>query len=325
MAVLVTGADGFLGSFLVEELLSRDHQVRCLVLPGEPLRWLKNLPVEICYGDVCQGGTLEGGVEGVDCIYHLAGVKTAWEESTYFRVNFHGTKNLLEAASRRNPRLKRFIYVSSQAAVGPSPDGHPVTEETACRPVTSYGKSKQAAEEYLQARGREVPFTILRPSFIYGPRNLETELLYGIIRWGVVPTIRRHDPYMNVIHVRDVVEGIILAAEHEQACGQIYFLTSPEPYTWREVIGQALGIGNKKARLLPVPWTGVEFAAAVVKAYRRLRGQPFNLIDEKIKELRQKHWVCSGRKAKRELGFEPQMSLAEGLRQTIRWYEGRGR
>src|SRR2546423_12753811 len=109
MAVLVTGAEGFLGSFLVEELLSRNHQVRCLVLPGEPLRWLKDLPVEIRYGNVCQSDTLERVVGGVDCIYHLAGVKTAWDEATYFRVNFHGTKNLLEAAGRRNPQLKRFI------------------------------------------------------------------------------------------------------------------------------------------------------------------------------------------------------------------------
>ncbi len=325
MTVLVTGANGFVGSFLVEELLHRNHQVRCFVLAGEPLRWLKDLPVEILYGNICQIETLEGAVEGVDWIYHLAGVKTAWDETSYFRINFHGTKNVWEAACRRNHQLKRFIYVSSQAAAGPSLDGHPISEETACRPVTSYGKSKWAAEEYLQARGHEIPFTILRPSFIYGPRNLETKLLYEIIRWGIVPTIRHHDPYVNIIHVRDVVEGIILAAEHEQACGQIYFITSPERYTWQEIIEQALRIRDKKGWMVPVPWTGIKFAATMMKSYKKLRRQPFSLIDEKVQELRQKHWVCSGQKAKRELGFAPKISLAEGLRQTIQWYEGRRR
>jgi dihydroflavonol-4-reductase len=296
MTVLVTGANGFVGSFLVEELLSRNYQVRCFVLAGEPLRWLKDLPVEIRYGNICQIETLYDTVEKVDCIYHLAGVKTAWDETTYFRVNFHGTKNVLEATLQRNYQLKRFVYVSSQAAAGPSLDGRPITEEITCQPITSYGKSKWAAEEYLQAYSSKVPLTILRPSFIYGPRNLETKLLYELIRWGIVPTIRHHDPYVNVIHVRDVVQAIILAAEHKQACGQLYFITSPERYTWREIIEQSLRIRNKKGRIFPIPWTGVKLAASMVKSYRKLRRQPFNLIDEKVEELRQKHWICNGQR-----------------------------
>lgn len=322
MTVLVTGANGFVGSFLVEELLNRNHRVRCFVLPGESPRWLQDLPVEIFYGDVCRIETLYRAAESVDCVYHLAGVKTAWDETTYFRINFQGTKNVLDAALRGNRHLKRFLYVSSQAAAGPSLDGDPVTESTACRPISSYGRSKQAAEEHLQAAG-DVPVTILRPCFVYGPRNPETKLLYELMRWGLVPTIRHHEQSMNVIHVRDVVEGIVLAAANERANGQIYFITTQERYTWPNIVRQSLKIRNRRGWVFPVSWGTVKFIAGVAKSYRKIRRQPFSLIDDKLKELEQQHWVCSGQKAKRELGFEPRISLEAGMRETIQWYEGR--
>ncbi|MBI3951719.1 MAG: NAD-dependent epimerase/dehydratase family protein [Acidobacteria bacterium] len=321
MTALVTGANGFIGCFLVQELLSRGHQVRCFVLNDEPLQWLNGLDVEIVYGDICRIDTLSGAVEGVDYVYHLAGVKTVWDEATYFRVNFQGTKNILDATWRKNRDLKRFIYVSSQAAAGPSFDGHPLTEDDPCHPLTAYGKSKRAAEEYLQARSHEVPVTILRPSLVYGPRNVETELLYDITRWRLMPYIRHHDQYLNLIHIRDAVEGILLAAEHERARGQIYFITGQERYTWQEIAERSFRLGNNKGWVIPIPWAGVKLAAGVVKSYRKLMGQPFSLIDDKMNEMRQRYWVCSGQKAKRELGFEPKISLGEGIEETLYWFE----
>lgn len=321
MKALVTGANGFIGSFLVQELLRKNVQVRCFVLNGEPLLWLKDLNVDICYGDICHVDTLSEAVSGVDYIYHLAAVKTVWDEATYFRVNVQGTKNLLDAVWQQNRQLQRFVYVSSQAAAGPSRNGHPITEDDACHPVTAYGRSKRAAEEYVQSRGAAVPFTILRPSLVYGPRNVETGRLYELTRWGVIPQIHHHDQYLNLIHARDVVKGILLAAEHTTARGQIYFLTSPEPYTWPEIIRRAFRLRNKKVWMLPIPWAGVKLVAGVVKSYRKLTGQPFSLIDDKMNELREQYWVCSGQKAKRELGFEPHISLDEGLEETLRWYE----
>lgn len=321
MKVLVTGANGFIGSFLTQELVSRRHQVRCFVLDGESMHWLEGLNVEIFLGDICRMDTLYEPVEGVDAIYHLAGVKTAWDETTYFRVNAQGTKNILDAALQKNGDLRRFVYVSSQAAAGPSLDGHPLAEDEVCRPLTSYGKSKRAAEEHLQSRRHEVPITILRPSLVYGARNLETELLYKITKWGWMFKIRRHDQSLNLIHVRDVVEGIILAAEHERACGQVYFLTSQGQYTWQEIAERSFRMQNRKGWIISIPWTGVKWAAWMVKSYRKLTGQPFSLIDDKMKEMRQKHWVCSGQKARRELGFEPKISLEEGIPETLQWYE----
>ncbi|MCS6803635.1 MAG: NAD-dependent epimerase/dehydratase family protein [Acidobacteriota bacterium] len=324
MNIVVTGANGFIGSFLVEALVGQGYRVRCFVLRGEPVDALHGLPVEIVYGDVCSRETLGDAVKDVDYVYHLAGIKTVWDEQTYFRVNFQGTRNVLEAARQASARLKRFVYVSSQAAAGPSWDGHPLTEEEACHPVTAYGRSKRAAETYLLSQAQQVPITIVRPTLVYGPRNLETAMLYTMVRWRLLPLIRR-EQYLNLIHVRDAVRGILLAAQHEQACGQIYFITSEQAYTWREIGQRAFHLSRTRGIVLPVPWVGVKVAAGVIKSYRRFRGQPVHLIDDKVRELSQRYWVCSGQKARRELGFEPQISLDDGIRETLQWFEERRR
>ena len=320
MTVLVTGASGFIGGFLVEQLVARGYQIRCLVLEDAPLGYLSRLPVEIAFGDVRRPETLTEAVRGAEYIYHLAGVKSEWEEAIYFQVNYEGTKNLLNTCLRENRKTKRFIYVSSQAAAGPSPDGRPITEEDVCRPLNSYGKSKRAAEEYLKAHSREVPITILRPSLVYGPRSPETRLVLDILKWGFVPAIRHHNQCVNLIHVSDAVDGIILAAEHERASCEIYFITSQECYTWKQIGEQFFRMRNEKGRVIPLPLGAIRLVTGMVRSYRKLTGQPFSLIDEKMSEVLQKHWVCSGEKAKRDLGFEPKIPLRKGAEETVHWY-----
>jgi len=191
MRVLVTGGTGFIGSFLVERLVGRGDQVRCMVLESDELGPLSQWPVEICYGDVCRPETLTRVVRDVAYIYHLAGVKNTWDEAIYFRVNYEGTKNLLESCLKENPRIKRFIYASSQAAAGPSKDGHELSEEEACSPLTAYGRSRQAAEEYLQAHWHVLPITILRLALVYGPRNITTERVLRMVKRRTIPHIEQ--------------------------------------------------------------------------------------------------------------------------------------
>lgn len=321
MKALVTGANGFIGRFLVEELLRRGWAVRCFILEGERSDGHESEAVEVVTGDICRKETLAAAVQGVDYIFHLAGVKTVWDEATYFRINVQGTKNLLHALLESGHRIRRFIFASSQAAAGPSPDGHPITEDEACRPLTAYGRSKRAAEEYLLAHSHRVPITILRPVLVYGPRNLETELLLALIRRGWMFDIGRHHQSFNLIYISDVVRAFMLAARHRRAAGEIYFITSRDRYTWRQIAEQSFRVQRRKGHVLSLPWAGVRLAAEVVKSYRKLRGQPFDVIDDKVNELRQAHWVCSGEKARRHLGFEPRVSLAQGIEETMEWYQ----
>lgn len=321
MRVLVTGGTGFIGSFVVEALLRANHQVHCLVLPGEDCQWLKGLKVEIHYGDLRYIDSLYDAVKGLDHIYHLAGVKTAWNEESYFAINLGGTKNLFEACLKTNKSFKRFIYISSQAAAGPSFDGHRVTEEDPCRPITAYGRSKRAAEEYLQDHFDRIPITILRPALAYGPRDTDVWTFFKIVKRGLMLKIYQREQYFNFIHVADLTRGIILAGEHGKANGQIYFITSQERYTWTEITQAVWRILGKRGMQISVPLPVLQFVLGVVKFYMRLRNQPVTLINDKARELLQPYWLCSGEKAKRELGFVPQITLEEGLAETLRWYE----
>jgi nucleoside-diphosphate-sugar epimerase len=319
MTALVTGATGFIGSFLVERLVARGDRMRCLVLETDELEPLRQWPVEICYGDLCRPETLKDAVRGVEHIYHLAGAKTGWDEAIFFRINYEGTKNLAEACLSQNRTINRFVFASSQAAAGPSRDGHPLREEEKCSPRTAYGRSKRAAEECLQAHTHELPITILRLALVYGPRNLTTVRGLRMARRRLIPKV---DQYFNAIYVQDVVEAMILAAEQEQARGQIYFITSPESVTLQEIVQQALTIQHKKGLAIPIPGRLFGLFVRLQWVYQTLvnrPSQPLNILHE-LTDLLQKYWVCSGEKANRELGFEPKISLREGIQRTLQWY-----
>ncbi|MFQ6608699.1 MAG: NAD-dependent epimerase/dehydratase family protein [Fidelibacterota bacterium] len=326
MRVLVTGGTGFVGGFLVEELLHRHYQVRCLVLEGEPLNSLQNLPVEIIYGNICQIDTLYQSVQDVDYIYHLAAIKQSWDETDFYRVNVEGTENLIRATLRSNNNLKKFLYVSTQAAVGPSQNGQILTEDAPCHPVDHYGKSKRATEELLLNQYTQLPTTIVRPASIYGPRNLGpsmTALVISLTRWGIMPKIKPYGRSLHPIHVRDVVRGFILAAEKEQATGQKYFLTNEEPCTWLDFARLCFRIREQKGVLLPVPARVIKWWVGTVIYYRKITGRPYRGITDQLQYLSFEHWLCSGEKAKQELGFEIRIPLVEGLKETIDWFDTR--
>jgi UDP-glucose 4-epimerase len=146
LKALVTGGTGFIGSHLTEALIRKGVHVRCLLRKTSDLKWLKGLPIEFVHGDCNDKPSLEKAVRGVDWVFHLAGVTKAIKEETYFEVNGLGTENLIHACLENNPRLEKFIYISSQAAAGPSRNGCNKKELDPCEPVSFYGRSKRAGE-----------------------------------------------------------------------------------------------------------------------------------------------------------------------------------
>ena len=171
MKALITGSNGFIGSHLAERLLNHDYQVKCLVRKTSNLRWIKDLPVEVVYGDIADLNSLLPSVAGVDYVFHLSGALRANNENEFYRINQGGTKNLLEACRQQNPNLKRFVCVSTQAAAGPSIDGIPLTESDDPHPISIYGKSKQLGEQVVLEFQKFFPVTIIRPPIVYGPRD----------------------------------------------------------------------------------------------------------------------------------------------------------
>ncbi len=324
MNSLVTGATGFIGSHLVALLLSKGHHVRCLVRKTSNLVWLKDLPVTLIEGDVFDDAVLRKAVDGVDYIYHSAGLTKAKTRDDYFKANAEGTRRLLRAAASFNPNLRRFLHVSSQAAAGPSPSRIPITEETPPHPITNYGRSKLQSEVECQAFDGRLRYTICRPPAVYGPRDKDVFEFFRTMSRGLQPMIGVHDTYVSLIHVRDLIRGFVMAAESDAAIGQTYFISSAQVYTWKEigdVTREALG---KRALRLRIPVPGVYAVAAVAELLAKFSAKPALINIEKARDMVQDYWTCDASKAKHDFEFEQNVSLRDGVNETVQWARQQG-
>ncbi len=324
MRVLITGATGFIGSHLAELLHANGHQVRCLIRKTSNLRWIRHLPNEYVEGDLFNPEAMKEAVAGVDRVYHLAGITKARTKEEYYRGNHHATRNLLESVLKHRPDLGRFVHVSSQAAVGPSMPGAPVDEATPFHPITTYGRSKMEAEKECLRVADRLPVTIVRPPAVYGPRDRDVFEFFNTMSRGLHPLIGFGEKVVSLIHVRDLVGGIVLAGGHPAAVGQTYFISSKVQYNWRQVGELTAGIMGKHVIRLRIPEWGVYAVAAISEAFSAISRRAVLLNMEKAKDLVQDAWTCSIGKAERELGYQEKLTLAEGIRDTVDWYRREG-
>jgi len=321
MRAFVTGATGFIGSFLAEELLKKGYQVRCLVRKSSNLRWLKDLNLEYHYGSLQDAESLQKGLAGCHYVFHLAGLTKARTEQEYFQGNFEGTRNLVDAAVMYKRDIKRFIYVGSQAATGPSPTVKPIDENHTPQPLTYYGKSKLAGEQYCQERGSGLPVTVIRPPVVYGPRDTDVLEFFRTVSKGIIPRLGRQERYLSLIHVRDLVRGIIMAAENPRAAGQIYFICNQQIYSWRDIAATTLKVLNKKGYHITVPVFLIKLVATASEGIAAISKKPALLNHQKVIEMEQDYWTCSAEKAKQQLGFINQIDLEQGIAETLNWYK----
>jgi len=321
MKVFITGATGFVGSFLAESLVQAGHQVTCLVRKQSNLRWIADLDIECFYGSLNDKNSLVRGLEGADLVYHVAGVTKARTSEEYFQANFEGTKNIIDAACQHKKKVKRFVLVSSQTAVGPSPTIIPIDENHPANPLTDYGKSKRAAEEYAISVMDKLNLTIVRPPAVYGPRDTDILEFFRTVKFGIIPQLGGSDKYLSLIHVKDLVRGIIMAAENEKAIGGIYFITSTEPYAWEEISKITLKILQKKGVKIPIPLGLMKSIAYISEGVSSITKKPALVNKQKIIDMEQDFWTCSPDKAKKALGFECEINLENGIRETLIWYK----
>jgi nucleoside-diphosphate-sugar epimerase len=321
LKALVTGGTGFIGSHLVEALLQRGVQVRCLLREKSNLKWLTGLPIEAALGDCGDWASLEEAVKEVDQIFHLAGVTKALEEKTYLEVNAFGTENLIRACLKNNPRIQKFIYLSSQAAAGPCRNGDKKTELDPCEPVSAYGRSKRRGEEVALAFAHQIPLLILRPCAVYGPRERDIYTFFKLLSRGIKPCLFGEDQHMSLCYVEDVIQAILLAAQSRGPSGEIFFLSDGHDHAMEEVgdvFAQAMGVSAFPIR---VPeWTMMS-VAAFSEYFSKLSGRPPLLSKGKVEEILQRNWVCDITKARTTLGFEPRVSLKQGAELTYQWYK----
>lgn len=324
---LVTGATGFVGSWLVELLLQRGYRVRALTRSSSSMDNLSGLDIEYVIADYAKPDTLRRAVEGVEFVFHSAALTKARSEQEFYRANVEATENLLSAVKQAAPTLKRFLHISTQAAVGPSPAADKPVDETApCRPLTMYGRTKLQAELVCQKFMSDLPITIVRPSVVYGPRDKDMLEFFRAVKRGIMPKFGFGvEKRLNVVYVRDLVHGILLAAEHSQSIGETYFISSEQSYTWDE-IGRAAkaALGKSFVLTLTLPDWLVYGVAAVNETVSTVQGKVSIINREKAIEGAQRYWTCSIEKAKTQLGYTPETPLEVGVAETIRWAEKAG-
>ena len=322
MKILVTGANGFIGSSLVQALTARGDQVTCVLFPRTQAPWLQHPQTRFLEADLTQPlpPPLLDELAQTDQIYHLAGARIGLTPKHFFRVNSEGTRHLLENCRQYAKKLQRFVLVSSATVCGSSPDGVQATEEMHA-PKTPYAASKGEAERIAREEFADLPITIIRPTAIYGPRTTEwVDMLNLCLRWKryAVFGVWRKEPRMDMCHVDDLIRGMLLAAEHPDAIGQT-FLLGGEAKTWSEIgqaAAKALGIQAKPLRL-PLPL--LFLVAATVHLISLIIRRPFELNIWRYTDFSQPNWVFSHEKAKRLLGYQPQIPFEEGAAQTARW------
>lgn len=318
---VVTGANGFVGSHLVDNLLAKGFKVRCIVRKSSNLQWLADKNVEIYDSGLFDKEGLRKSFKDANYIFHVAGVVKSKTPEGYFKGNVETTKILLEVALENKSTLKRFLLVSSGTVTGPSKDGTPLTEASNCFPITTYGKSKLEGEKIALSYKDRLPITICRAPAVYGERDTEIFIYFQSFSKGLTTTIGFNKKELSLIHAVDLVEGFYLAAASEKAIGEIYYISSEKYYTWQEINSVTSKVLNKKPIILKIPHFLVYTISAFAQFFAMFSKKPATLNIEKARDITQQFWIFDTSKAVKALGYKQKISLEEGIKRTCEWYK----
>lgn len=316
--VLITGASGFIGSRLRDELLASGSDVVSIRRPGSPAS-KAGRSVKADYARVAD---LERVVrtEKPDFVLHVAGVTKGSSYEDFRGGNVVPTRNLLTALRQQHPNTKRFLLVSSSASYGPSASSAPHREQNPPRPIEHYGESKLEAERVVEEESAGVPWTIVRPSAVYGPGDVDHFILFQSAVIGVNLFYGNRNRRNSWIYVDDCVRGILQAAQHEKSVGNGYFLTSDAQLTWEDFQQEIARAVGRPVRTVDLPEPAMWVAALAGEVATRIDKKPRLMNLQKARMGAQQAWTCVADAARRDLGFAAEVKLDEGIRRTHEWY-----
>ena len=331
--ILVTGATGFIGSFIVEEALNKGMEVWAAVRKTSSLEYLRDSRIHRIELNLSSEDDLKNQLKDhpFDYVVHAAGVTKCIHQEDFYRINTEGTKNLVNAIRTLKMPLKRFVYLSSLSIFGPIREQQPyqeITEADTPQPNTAYGKSKLLAEQFLdgineslKADEEPFPYVILRPTGVYGPREKDYFLMAKSIKGHSDFSVGYKQQDITFVYVQDVVQAVFLAIDYGKT-GRKYFLSDGQVYqssTFSNLIHQALGRPWWIRIKAPI-WI-LRIVTFFGEHIGRMTGKITALNNDKYHILKQRNWRCDIQPAIDELGYHPEYPLEHGVPLTIRWYK----
>ena len=326
MKYLISGATGFIGPHLAAKLVGEGHFCRCLVRSSSKKEVLKALGVELVEGDITRAESLQGIADGMDRVLHMATLghmsNFTVTETMFEAINVQGTQNMMTEALRAG--VPRVVHCSTVAAMGICEDV-PATEKSRCNPHHPYGRSKLKAEKKVldMVAEKQLPAVIIRFSMVYGPGDSRDILkLTRMAQKGLFPKVGTKPKLTPLIHVNDAIQGLLLAAE-KGGIGETYLITNNNSLPFdqiRKILQVALGV--TRLPLYIPEWAALTIASVAETMFAALGKVP--PVSRKNMESTLADRVFSIEKAKREIGFDPQVEPAEGLKETVEWYKNRG-
>ncbi|MFU8811984.1 MAG: NAD-dependent epimerase/dehydratase family protein [Balneolaceae bacterium] len=319
MKAFVTGATGFIGSHLADALLADKSysEVKCLVRSRE--KWLEGKPYTRVDGDLHAIQEIQQALADVDVIFHLAGLVMAKTQKEFDHANVDATEHLIRLAEKSG--VKNVVILSSLAAAGPSGE-RPRNENDPMEPVSMYGRSKMKMEKMIHNIAPDgMSIKILRPPAVYGPREDQIFTLFKMMSKGVAPIVGSGEhPRLSMVYVDDVIQGIYKASALETPGVHTYFISGKPDTCWNEIKTITETVLGKKSLAIKIKPAWVKKIAAAIETTATLFGTYPVVNREKANEM-VLEWTCAIDKAQKELCFEPEYSLEEGVSRTLRWYK----
>ena len=329
MKILVTGASGFIGSFIVEEALKRGFETWAAIRKSSSRAFLQDARIHFIELNFASEEQLKDQLRDhqFDYVVHAAGVTKCLHKEDFFRINTEGTKNLVRALMALKMPLRRFVYISSLSIMGAIREEQPYTEireSDEAKPNTAYGLSKLEAEQWLDTVSEKFPYVILRPTGVYGPRERDYFMIAKSIKSHTDFAVGFKQQDITFVYVTDVVQAVFLALEKGQT-GHRYFLSDGEVYqssTFSDLIHRELG-KPWWIRITAPLWL-LRIITFCGEYIAHLTGKVTALNNDKYNIMRQRNWRCDIEPARKELGYEPQVKLEEGVRRSVQWYKENG-
>lgn len=320
--ILITGATGFIGSHIAEEAVRLDMEVWVAVRKSSNLRYVSDERINKVELDLSSEKQMKQALadKQFDYVVHAAGATKALKRETFYKVNTDGTQHLVSALIETSPSLKRFVFISSLSVFGPVREEQPykeITDEDTPQPNTSYGMSKLAAEKWLRANCT-LPFTILRPTGVYGPREQDYMTMVESIRKGVDVAVGKEPQDLTFVYVSDVVQAVFSSMKSAKTVSKAYFLSDGEVYSSRTFSDYIIeSLGKKHVLRLQLPLGVLRLVCALSDVWMHFSGKLSTLNNDHYNILKQRNWRCDISPAVRDFDYHPQVKLKEGVERII--------